>query len=202
MPLEEGEIALPELALSWWDVAADAPRTATLAARTLRVGAAIAPETPPEAPAGVAPRAVMLGFAMAILVLSAAALWGYLRNQPLREARRQLRAACGRKNPLAVRDALVEWWMAAARGAPAPLVQRMGDAWDAGARAQLAALDAALYGGRAWDAKAFWRGVRPWLRKVAARRELPVPPALPPLFRLHARDAALTRKASRSLGHA
>jgi len=202
MPLEEGEIALPELALSWWDVAADAPRTATLPGRTLRVGAAEAVEAAPEAPPGVAPQAVMRGFAIAILVLSAAVLWGYLRNQPLREARRQLRAACGRKDPLAVRDALLEWWKAAARGAPAPLVQRVGDAWDAGARAQLAALDAALYGGRAWDGKAFWRGVRPWLRKGAVRRELPVPSALSPLFRLQAREDALTRKASRSLERA
>lgn len=188
MPLEEGEIELPELALGWWDLMADAPRTATLPARTLRVGAAVAAEALPEAPAGVSPQAVMRGFAMAILVVSAAVLWGYLRTQPLREARRQLRAACGRKNPLAVRDALLEWWMAAARGATAPLVQQMGDAWDAEARAQLAALDAALYGGRAWDGKAFWRGVRPWLRKGAVRRAAPVPPALPPLFRLQAQN--------------
>jgi hypothetical protein len=184
MPLEEGEIALPELALSWWDVAADAPRTATLPGRKLRVGAAVAVEVAPEAPAGVSPQAVMHGFAIAILVLCAAVLWWHLRRQALHEARRQLRAACGRKNPLAVRDALLEWWMAAARDAPAPLVQRMGDAWDAAGRAQLAALDAALYGRRAWDGKAFWRGVRPWLRQGAVRRAAPVPPALPPLFRL------------------
>ena len=188
MPLEEGEIGLPELALSWWDVAADAPRTATLAARTLRVAAAEVAEAAPEAPAGVSPQAVMRGFAIAILVLSAAVLWGYLRTQPLREARRQLRAACGRKNPLAVRDALVEWWKAAARGAPAPLVQRMGAGWDERASVQLAALDAALYGGQAWDGKAFWRGMRPWLRKGTLRRAAPVSPALPPLFRLQAQN--------------
>lgn len=193
MPLEEGDIELPGLALRWWDVAADAPRTATLPGRTLRVGAALAAEAAPEAPAEASPQAVMRGFGLAILLLCVAVLWAYLRTQALREARRQLRAACGRKDPLAVRDALLGWWKAAARGAPAPLVQAMGGGWDAGARAQLAALDAALYGRRAWDGRAFWRGVRPWLRKGAVRRAAPVSPALPPLFRLQAREAALRR---------
>jgi len=54
-------------------------------------------------------------------------------------------------------------------------------------RAQLAALDAALYGGGALDGKAFWRAVRPWVRRNPARRAAAVPPALPPLFRLQAR---------------
>jgi hypothetical protein len=182
--LEEGEIALPELTLGWWDLMADVPRTATLPARTLRVGAAVAVDAPSEAQAGVSPQGAMHAFAFAVLLLCVAVLWWHLRSQALREARRQLRAACGRKDPLAVRDALFEWWKAAVRGAPAPLVQRMGDAWDARARAQLAALDAALYGGETWDGKTFWRGVRPWLRKSVVRRALPVSPALPPLFRL------------------
>ena len=180
IPLEEGEIELPALALGWWDLMADAPRTATLPARTLRVGAAVALEAAPEAPADASPRAVMRGFAIIILVLSTAVLWGYVRSQALREARRQVRAACGRKDPRVARDALAAWWEAVAQGAS--LAQRMGDDWDAAGRAQLVALDAALYGGEAWDGKAFWRGVQPWLRKRPVRRA--VPPALPPFFKL------------------
>jgi len=190
MPLEEGDIELPALSLPWWDLMADAPRVAMLPARILRVGAPAAAQAASAAPQEPSPFAVMRGFAIVLFVLCAAVLWAYLRRQPQREARRQLRAACRRTNPQAVRDALIEWWKAAAPGAPAPLLQRMGDGWDADARARLAALDAALYAGRAWDGKAFWRGVRPWLRRGVARRQAAPPPkspassALPPLFRL------------------
>lgn len=187
MPLAEGEAGLPALSVRWWDVATDAPRTATLAGRTLRLRAAIVPEVPDEEPSGVSGRAVLRGFAAAIALLSVAVLWWYLRTQPLREARRQLRAACRRNQARAAHDALIEWWKAATPGAPVPLVRRIGDAWDAGARAQLGALDAALYGGGAWDGKAFWRCARPWLRGNAVRRRAPASPPLPSLFRLQAR---------------
>jgi hypothetical protein len=63
----------------------------------------------------------------------------------------------------------------------------MGAEWDAPARRQLAALDAALYAGRAWDGEAFWRCVRGWLRSRPARAAAPAP-ALAPLFKLQARD--------------
>jgi hypothetical protein len=210
MPLEEGEIELPAFHLPWWDVMADEPRVATLPARIVRVGAPSAAPAASAAPPEATPLAVMRGFAIALFALSVLVLGVYLRSQPQREARRQLRAACRRTDPQAVRDALIEWWKAAAPGAPAPLVHRLGDGWDAKARAQLAALDAALYGAKAWDGRAFWRGVRPWLGKRAARRAAaawreaaaphdtaarrteaagraaPVASALPPLFRLQA----------------
>ena len=63
----------------------------------------------------------------------------------------------------------------------------MGAGWDDAARAQLAALDAALYADRAWDGEAFWRGLRPWLRARRARRTASAP-SLPPLYRLQARS--------------
>jgi hypothetical protein len=186
IPREEGEIELPALELPWWDLMADAPGVATLPARILRVGAPAAAPAPGAALEPASPLAVMRGFAVILVALSTLVLWAYLRSQPLREARRQLRAACRRRDPQAVRDALVEWWKAGAPGAPAPLVQRMGASWDAAARAQLAALDAALYAGRPWDGSAFWRAVRPCLRGARARRA-PAPSAVPPpLHRLQA----------------
>jgi hypothetical protein len=91
-----------------------------------------------------------------------------LRTQARREARRKLRAACRRNDARGARDALAEW--AQAVGAKPAL--------DA---AQMAALDAALYAGRAWDGEAFWRAAR--LAKPKTRRAAPKAP-LPPLFRL------------------
>ena len=44
VPGAAGELKLPELRVQWWDVEADAPRTASIPARTLAVAAAPAPE--------------------------------------------------------------------------------------------------------------------------------------------------------------
>ena len=128
--------------------------------------------------------------AAAIALLCMAVLWDHLRTQPLREIRRQLRAACRRNRAGEARDALIEWWKLVQPGAPVPIVLRIGAEWGAGARAQLAALDAALYGGSAWDGKAFWRQVRPWVRRRVARRPAAASPALPALFRLQERGGA------------
>jgi hypothetical protein len=186
MPLAEGEIELPAVSVRWWDVEADAPRTASLAGRTLRVGAPLAAETPPRAQADLSPQAVLRVFAVVVTLLSLAVLWWHLRTQAPREIRRQLRAACRRNDARAAREALVEWWRLAHPRKPPPLVLRMGADWNALARMQLGELDAALYAGRAWDGKAFWRSVKPWLRRrAAAGRKASPAPALPPLFRLH-----------------
>ena len=185
IPLEEGAIELPELSLRWWDILADAPRVATLPARVLRVGAAA---VEPPAPAPEEPPALdaMKLFAFVLSAACALVLWGYLRRQPERDARRRLRLACARGKAPAAREALLDWWKAATASGSAPLLKRMGDGWDAGARAQLAALDGAIYGGHAWDGKAFWRGVRPWLGgKTLPKRKAAA--SLPPLFKLQAR---------------
>jgi hypothetical protein len=168
MPVSEGEVVLPELSVRWWDVGADAARVATLPGRTLRLHPAIAPTAAPApAPAGVSPRTVLRGFVLA--------LGWYLRTQALRDLRARLRAACRANHAREARDALLEW-QGAARTPPA---------WDAAARDALAALDAALYGARAWDGRAFWRAVRPCLKSKRTRRAAPKAP-LPPLFRLQA----------------
>jgi hypothetical protein len=187
MPAGDAVIELPELNVRWWDVRADAPRVATLPGWKLRVGAAIAPQAPPVAAAGVSPGSMLRGFAAALLLISVLALWLYVRSESLREARRALREACRRNDARAARDALREWWAVMRPGAAAPLLQRMGADWDPGARVQLEALDAALYAGRAWEGKEFWRRVRPWLREKPARRARRAPAAPPPLFRLQER---------------
>jgi hypothetical protein len=74
-------------------------------------------------------------------------------------------------------------------GAVPSLVRSVGVEWDAAARAQLGALDAALYGRRAWDGKEFWRRVRPLLRKAPSRRVAPASPP-GPFFRLQPRAIA------------
>jgi hypothetical protein len=168
---EAGEIELPALSVDWWDTLADEPRTTTLPARRLRIGAfaaaqAAAPPAPP--PEELEPLAVMRGFAVVLFVLSGATLWLYARRQPEREAKKRLRTACRRGHAQQAREALIEWWNSAAPGEAAPLLARVGDAWDPRARAALAALDAALYGGKPWDGREFWRAVKPWLRKRAA----------------------------------
>lgn len=186
MPLDEGALELPAISLAWWDVVADAPRVATLPARTLRVGlAAAAPPPAPMEETAMSPLAVMRWFALVVFLLAGASLWAYARGQARREARGRLRDACRRGNAAGAREALADWWKAAAGSESAPLLRAMGEAWDPPARAALDALDAALYGAKAWDGKAFWRAVRPWLRR-APRREAARKAALPPLFRLQA----------------
>lgn len=185
LPVDEGVIELPALSVGWWDVVADEARVATLPARTLRVGAAAALEA--QAPAAEAePMDVLRAFAAGLFVLCLAALSLYVWRQPERDARRRLRLACRRNEAVAAREALVDWWKSATKTERTPVLARMGERWDAQARAQLAALDAALYGGKPWDGKAFWRAVRPALRAGRKRQETAAPP-LPFLFRLQAR---------------
>jgi len=178
--LDEGELELPALSVSWWDIVADAPRVATLPARKLRVGPAVAP----EAPAAASSRAVMRWFSVALFALCALGLWVLTRRQPQRDARRRLRSACALGDAAAAREALADWWKAETRRESAPLPSGMGEAWDAAARAQLASLDAALYGGKPWDGRAFWGAVKPWLGKKP-RREVRPPAAT--FFRLQDR---------------
>jgi hypothetical protein len=174
MPVGVGEVVVPELGVHWWDVEADAPRVASLAGRTLLLQAAIAPAAVvPESQARASWRSVPRWSLLAMLVIGALGFWRHERTRARREARKTLRAACRRGDARGARDALIEWGKAA--GAPAALE-----------RAQTEALDAALYAGRAWDGRAFWRAVRPRLAQPKARRAAPKA-TLPPLFRLQSR---------------
>ena len=181
MALEEGELALPAVAVDWWDVVADQPRTATLPARVLRAGAA-APVAAAAAPE-VEPLHLMRGFAVAVFALGVLALVAYVHGQVRREARKRLKWACRRGEAAAVREALLEWWKSETGSEASPLVEKIGEGWSAEARAQLAALDAALYGNRKLDGRAFWRAVKPCLGRKKKPR-LARAAALPPLFKL------------------
>lgn len=194
IPTGDGTITLPPLRIEWWDVAADAPRSAEIAARRLVLRAAPVAAAPAETAPLLSERAKLRWIVSALLVLSAALLVWHLRRQTLRDAINRLREACRRGDPGAARDALAEWWALARPGVPAPLLAGMGAGWDARAREQLAALDAALYANRAWDGAAFWQGVRPCLRARRSRRAArPARPA--PFFRLQARAPATSASA-------
>lgn len=160
MPVGAGELRLPELSVRWWDVQADAERVATLPGRTLVLHSAVAPLAAP-APAApvVEPATLMRSFALILLILAALSLWGYLRGQAVRDARARLKAACLRNDARAARDALRESRLEFDRST----------------------LDAALYAGREWDGRAFWRSAR---RLPRARRK---PPAREAFFRLQSR---------------
>ena len=154
-------------------------------ARVLRAGAA-APVAAAQAAPEVEPLDPMRGLAIAVFALGVLVLFAHVLGQPRREARQRLKWACRRGDAAAVREALVEWWKAETGSEASPLIVQIGESWDAPARSQLAALDAALYGGRALDGSAFWRGVKPWLgrkRKPRVARAA----ALAPLFRLQGR---------------
>jgi hypothetical protein len=179
VPLDDTEVALPALGVQWWDVAGDAPRTATLPARTLRLLAARTPAGIAAAP-DVSLTTVRI-IAAALALLMAAGLWWRARKEPARDARRKLREACRANDPYAARDALVLWRNAALPGPGSLLVQDIGQHWDAAAQAQLRALDAALYGRRGWNGKEFWKCIRVRLRKTELRN---APARSPPFFRL------------------
>src|SRR6185295_11969449 len=183
VPLDDAEVVIPVLGVQWWDVAADASRTATLPARRVRMQSAFVPAAPDLSP-GV-PRAIAAAFAM----LLAVAVWWRVRKEPLRDARALLREACRKNDPRAARDALVQWWNAASPGATPRLLQTIGRGWDDAARAQLGALDAAVYGKHRWDGKEFWRRLRPWLRRRLSSRAATAP-LRPAFFKLQATDAS------------
>ncbi|MDH5211851.1 MAG: hypothetical protein OEW96_09305 [Betaproteobacteria bacterium] len=172
MPVGAGALELPEMNVRWWDVGADVPRVATVSGRTLRLHAAIAPAAaPPIAEEGVSWQGVLRWSLLGIVVAGVLAFWWHERTRAPRDARKKLRTACRRNDARGARDALIEWGKA--MGAPPALDL-----------AQAGAPDAALYGGGAWDGKAFWRAARPRLRKRKGRRAAPPRSGLPAFFRL------------------
>lgn len=192
--LDDAEVVVPVFGVPWWDVAADAPRTATLPARTLRLQPTFSPAALPPAPdvSPGFPRAMAVAFAL----LLAGVLWWRMCDASARDVRNQLREACRTNDARAARDALVKWINANSPAGSFTLVQHIGQDWDASARAQLDALDAALYGGRGWKGREFWRRVRPWLRRAGSRRAA-ASPRQAPFFRLQAADATADRAIAR-----
>jgi len=167
MPVGEGEVALPEVRVSWWDVKADSLKVAVVPGRTLSLNALIAPvAVVKEAPVDVP--GLLQWLVLALAVLAAVWVWWLVRTRDRRAARAKLKAACRGNDARGARDALLEW--SRATGAPASIVQAIRALQPV--RVELAALDAALYGGRGWDGKAFWKAVRRQLRPPAQRYTL------------------------------
>ena len=55
VPSQPGELLLPEIELTWWDITADKPRRAVLPARTIQVAPALQAEPVPPTPEAVQP---------------------------------------------------------------------------------------------------------------------------------------------------
>ena len=134
VPVAAGELTIPELRVEWWDVEADAPRTALIPARTISVvpapASAAAPRPaladPPAAPQ-TSPR-LWQGVSAALALAWLATLAVLLRTlgprrggapqsstsagEPPRDtaaARRRVLEACRDADPRAARDALLGW---------------------------------------------------------------------------------------------
>ena len=174
VPGGAGTLTIPELRVEWWDVEADAARTAAIPARTIRVAPAPVPASasrPPLADPPVAreasPRlwqAVSAALALVWLVTLGVLLRmlgrrrrGDLRSSTLAEepprdaaaARRRVLDACRDASPRAARDALLDWaglvWPEAPPRDLVALVARVDDAPLAEA---ILALDRALWSAR------------------------------------------------------
>ena len=134
VPGAEGTLAIPELRVQWWDVEADAPRTAAIPARTIAVAASpIRAETPrpalsapvevPSADARLWQRisavlaVVWLATLGALLFALGRRRRGGVRTPPPAEdsirniaaARRRVLDACRDASPRAARGALLAW---------------------------------------------------------------------------------------------
>ena len=134
VPGAAGILTIPELRVEWWDVEADAPRTAVLPARTLSVApapaSAAAPRPALAAPpvaTGASPRpwqiasaALALAWLVTLGALMRARGWwrgaSLLSGAPAdtssrspAAARDRVLAACRAADPRAARDALLAW---------------------------------------------------------------------------------------------
>ena len=100
LPVDDGEVTLPEIRVPWWDVVADAPRVAVIPARTIQVSASVAEVKEVEEPI-VGPSPLLRWVAVLMGLAAAVALWRYVRGHAARDARSRLREACRRNDALA-----------------------------------------------------------------------------------------------------
>lgn len=154
-----GEIAVPGVALDWWDTGADAPRRAELAPTRLTIAAAVA-DAPPADTVGPWswPRwSITLGGAVGLSLFAAGIGWrgraivrGVAAWRRRRRCRRRLRDACRANDARAARAALADWDALHRATGTSPAL-----------RAARRDLDAVLYAPRPrpWDGAALWRAV-------------------------------------------
>ena len=201
VPGAAGTLKIPELRVEWWDVEADATRTALIPARTIPVASSPAPAGQPSRPVLAAPPAgpetsprpwqiISAAFAFAWLATLGGLLHVLRRHRlgdaqspvPAEEpprttvaARRRVLDACREASPRAARDALLFWaglvWPESPPRDLIALAARVRGQPLAGA---ILVLDRALWSARSTG----WSG-----RSLAARlpRELVPPP--PPRHR-------------------
>ena len=181
VPGAAGTLAIPEMRVQWWDVEADAPRTAVIPARTLSVAPApvsAAPPRPALAAVPAAPEAnartwqiasAVLAFAWLVTLGAFVRTRGRRRPEPRVEApagesspdttaaRRHMLDACDASDPRAARRALLDWAGLVWPGAPPrDLVEVAARVHDEPFGEAIMALDRALWSGRegAWNGRA------------------------------------------------
>ena len=198
VPGAAGTLAIPEIRVRWWDVAADAPRTALIPARTISVApapaSAAAPRpalAAPQASPGASPRPWQIASA-ALALAWLLTLGAFVRvlarrrradpgseapgDEPPRDiaaARRRVVNACDTADPRAARHALLDWaGLVWPESPPRDLIELAARTGDERFGEAIMALDRTLWSGR----DAGWTG-----RAMAALlpRDL-APPASPP----------------------
>ena len=174
VPGAAGTLAIPEMRVQWWDVEADAPRTAVIPARTLSVAPAPVSADVPR-PALVAPPATPETSARPwqIVSVALAAAWlatlvALVRNRGRRRgtepgaetpagesppnttaARQHVLDACSASDPRAARHALLDWAGLAWPGSPPrDLIAVAARVRDQRFGEAIMALDRALWSGR------------------------------------------------------
>ncbi len=182
VPGTAGAVEIPEIRVQWWDVEADAPRTAVIPARTLSVVPAPASAAPPRAALAAAapvPETNARSWQIASAVLACAwlvtlAVFARLRlrrhgaeprvvKRPdaspvdIAAARQRTLDACAASDPYSARHALLDWaGLVRLDAPPRDLITIAAQVPDAPFREAIMALDRALWSGRdaAWDGRA------------------------------------------------
>ena len=209
VPVAAGELTIPELRVEWWDVEADAPRTALIPARTISVAPApasaaaprLALADPPAAPQ-TSPRlwqGVSAALALAWLVTLAVLLRtlgqrrggapqsSTLAGEPPRDAaaaRRRVLEACRDADPRAARDALLGWaGLAWPESPPRDLIALAKWVDDAPLTEAILALDRALWSARdpGWTGRSLADRLPRTLRPPPAARRPAAQQRLPSL---------------------
>ena len=181
VPGTAGRLAIPEMRVQWWDVVADAARTAVIPARTLSVAPAPASAAPPRPALSATPAAPESNtrpwqIASAALAVAWLATLGVLvrmrgrrrdtvsradgrivESPPDTSAARQcVLTACSASNPRAARSALLGWAGLAWPGSPPrDLVAVAARVHDERFGEAIMGLDRALWSGRdpAWNGR-------------------------------------------------
>ncbi len=190
VPTRAGTVSLPEIRIPWWDSQSETVRYAVLPAREINIGAAAAPAASEPAPGAInnaaeptlttqpQPSASWLWQAVALissvgwLLTVLYLLWLRSKQRPTadggndnvseRRAFKALEAACASHQPLAARQALINWGRAcAAHDGVTSLAQVVAQCRDGELTKQVALLDGAIYGASGGERDSVpgeWRG--------------------------------------------